>query len=167
MTCIQKVESDRQCHGLDMRSFLMLPMQRVTRYPLLVYAMLDRVEPGTHQHTTASRALHLANQVVRNCNEGARRMERTEQLLEIERRLVYKSADLKRIALVSSGRHVVKSGPITQLLERRHKSAFPQSILSCKYMCLAKLNVLQSKQRARNIHLFLFSDLLLIAKKKA
>lgn len=126
MTCIQKVESDRQCHGLDMRSFLMLPMQRVTRYPLLVYAMLDRVEPGTHQHTTASRALHLANQVVRNCNEGARRMERTEQLLEIERRLVYKSADLKRIALVSSGRHVVKSGPITQLLERRHKSMFVQ-----------------------------------------
>lgn len=33
--------------------------------------------------------------VVRNCNEGARKMERTEQLLEIERRLLYKSADLK------------------------------------------------------------------------
>ena len=34
-------------------------------------------------------------QVVINCNEGARRMERTEQLLEIERRLVYKSSDLR------------------------------------------------------------------------
>uniref|UniRef100_A0A915E303 Ephexin-1 n=1 Tax=Ditylenchus dipsaci TaxID=166011 RepID=A0A915E303_9BILA len=154
VTCVQKIESDRQCQGLDMRSFLMLPMQRITRYPLLVYAILDRVErvdPTAHQHTLAARALILANQVVRNCNEGARRMERTEQLLEIERRMIYKSPDLKRIPLVSSGRYVVKSGTITQLLERRSK---------------AKLNMLQSKQRARGIYLFLFSDLLVIAKKK-
>lgn len=33
--------------------------------------------------------------MVNCCNEGARRMERTEQLLEIERRLVYKSPDLR------------------------------------------------------------------------
>jgi len=34
-------------------------------------------------------------------------MERTEQLLDIERRLVYKCADLKRVPLVSNGRYVV------------------------------------------------------------
>lgn len=63
MSCIQRLESDRQCQGLDMRSFLMLPMQRVTRYPLLVIAILDRIGTDTEQQRTAQAALHLANQV--------------------------------------------------------------------------------------------------------
>lgn len=75
----------------------MLPMQRVTRYPLLVFAIMERVEANSKQQDTANRALNLANKLVRECNEGARRMERTEQLLEIERRLVYDSADLKLV----------------------------------------------------------------------
>ncbi|VDK42483.1 unnamed protein product [Gongylonema pulchrum] len=91
----QRLESDRLCQGLDMRSFLMLPMQRVTRYPLLVIAILERTHQDTTNYQTAQIALHLANHIVTCCNEGARRMDRTEQLLEIERRLVYKSSDLR------------------------------------------------------------------------
>uniref|UniRef100_A0A7E4ZZV4 DH domain-containing protein n=1 Tax=Panagrellus redivivus TaxID=6233 RepID=A0A7E4ZZV4_PANRE len=147
VTCVTRIEADRRCHGLDMRSFLMLPMQRITRYPLLVYAILERVNPETVAHKNAAKALLLANQVVRNCNEGARRMERTEQLLDIDRRLVYKSADLKRVPLVTSGRYVVKNGQVTEVFERRSKG------------------LLQSKQKTRGLHLFLFSDMLLIAKK--
>jgi hypothetical protein len=63
MLAVSRLEADRRCHGLDMRSFLMLPMQRVTRYPLLVYAILDRTRPATEQNTSASRALHLASVV--------------------------------------------------------------------------------------------------------
>lgn len=63
MSCIQRLESDRQCQGLDMRSFLMLPMQRVTRYPLLVIAILDRIPTESEQHKTAQMALHFANHV--------------------------------------------------------------------------------------------------------
>uniref|UniRef100_A0A1I8AW79 DH domain-containing protein n=1 Tax=Steinernema glaseri TaxID=37863 RepID=A0A1I8AW79_9BILA len=148
LTCIQRLESDRQCQGLDMRSFLMLPMQRVTRYPLLVYAIFNRVKPATPQHDTASYALRMANVVVTNCNEGARKMDRTEQLLQIESVLLYKSAELKRIPLVNSTRYLVKSGEVTQLVERRTKG------------------LLQSKTRLRSLYFFLFSDLLLVTKKK-
>ncbi|TMS34719.1 hypothetical protein L596_002254 [Steinernema carpocapsae] len=149
LSCIQRLESDRQCQGLDMRSFLMLPMQRVTRYPLLVYAIFNRIKTeSSPQHETASYALRKAHEVVTNCNEGARKMERTEQLLQIESVLVYKSADLKRIALVNSNRYLVKSGDLTQIVERRTKG------------------LLQSKTRPRNLYFFLFSDLLLVTKKK-
>ncbi|VDD86269.1 unnamed protein product [Enterobius vermicularis] len=148
MSCIQRLESDRQCQGLDMRSFLMLPMQRVTRYPLLVIAILDRIGTDTEQQRTAQAALHLANQVVISCNEGARRMERTEQLLEIERRLIYKSSDLRRIPLVSSGRYLVKQGSLMHLTEIKPKT------------------ILQPRQHAHSLYLFLFSDILMITKKK-
>ncbi|KAK6026746.1 hypothetical protein OSTOST_07269, partial [Ostertagia ostertagi] len=89
LNAVSRMEADKQCQGLDMRSFLMLPMQRVTRYPLLVYAILDRLQRGCDEY-----------EVVGECNEGARRMERTEQLLEVDSRLIYKDPDLKKIALV-------------------------------------------------------------------
>ncbi|VDL80278.1 unnamed protein product [Nippostrongylus brasiliensis] len=135
LAAVSKMESDKQCQGLDMRSFLMLPMQRVTRYPLLVYAILDRLQRDQRK-------------VVGECNEGARRMERTEQLLEVDSRLVYKDPDLKKIALVSNCRFLVKRGSLVQLMERKNR------------------NILQGKQKTRNVYIFLFSDLILVTKKK-
>uniref|UniRef100_A0A8R1E0Q3 Uncharacterized protein n=1 Tax=Caenorhabditis japonica TaxID=281687 RepID=A0A8R1E0Q3_CAEJA len=148
LAAVQRLEENKQCQGLDMRSFLMLPMQRITRYPLLLYAILDRISTTDDRYKTATEALTSSNRVVRECNEGARRMERTEQLLEIDRRLVYKDADLKRIPLVSNSRYLVKKGVLTQLVERRSS------------------NILQSRQKARTLHVFLFSDMIMITKKK-
>ncbi|KAJ1354139.1 hypothetical protein KIN20_010973 [Parelaphostrongylus tenuis] len=145
---VSKMEADKQCQGLDMRSFLMLPMQRVTRYPLLVYAILDRLQREGNEYEVTTRALNAANKVVGECNEGARRMERTEQLLDIDSRLIYKDPDLKKIALVSNSRYLVKRGSLVQLLERKNR------------------NILQGKQKTRNIYIFLFSDIILVTKKK-
>ncbi|EFP06951.1 CRE-TAG-218 protein [Caenorhabditis remanei] len=148
LSAVQRLEENKQCQGLDMRSFLMLPMQRITRYPLLLYAILDRIPTSDERYKTATDALTSSNRVVRDCNEGARRMERTEQLLDIDRRLIYKDADLKRIPLVSNSRYLVKKGVLTQLVERRSS------------------NILQSRQKARTLHVFLFSDMIMITKKK-
>ncbi|KIH62019.1 RhoGEF domain protein [Ancylostoma duodenale] len=148
LTAVSRMEADKQCQGLDMRSFLMLPMQRVTRYPLLVYAILDRLKRGCDEYEVATKALHAANRVVGECNEGARRMERTEQLLEVDSRLIYKDPDLKKIALVSNCRYLVKRGSLVQLMERKNR------------------NILQGKQKTRNVYIFLFSDIILVTKKK-
>ncbi|CAJ0564593.1 unnamed protein product, partial [Mesorhabditis spiculigera] len=148
LSAVGRLESDKQCQGLDMRSFLMLPMQRITRYPLLIYAILERQPIGSEKHRNAAKALALANQVVSSCNEGARRMERTEQLLEVDRRLVYKDSELKRVALVSAHRHLVKRGCLYEISERGPKS------------------LLHSRPKARHVYLFLFSDLLIITKQK-
>ncbi|CAG9538273.1 unnamed protein product [Cercopithifilaria johnstoni] len=148
LACIQRLEGDRLCQGLDMRSFLMLPMQRVTRYPLLMIAILEHTQQDTTNYQTAQIALHMANHIVTCCNEGARHMERTEQLLEIERHLVYKSSDLRRIPLVSSGRYLVKRGSLTCLNERRTKK------------------LLNTRQQFQSIYIFLFSDIIMLTKKK-
>lgn len=47
-----------------MRSFLVLPAQRITRYRLLVYAILSRINnTEVLQHSIATRAYNLASQV--------------------------------------------------------------------------------------------------------
>ncbi|KAK6104181.1 RhoGEF domain family protein [Brugia pahangi] len=148
LSCIQRLESDRLCQGLDMRSFLMLPMQRVTRYPLLMIAILEHAQQDAANYQTAQIALYLANHIVTCCNEGARHMERTEQLLEIERRLVYKSSDLRRIPLVSSGRYLVKRGSLICLNEKRSKK------------------LLNTRQQFQSIYIFLFNDIIMLTKKK-
>lgn len=38
------LESDSKCQSLSLHSFLMLPMQRITRLPLLVDAILSRMD---------------------------------------------------------------------------------------------------------------------------
>uniref|UniRef100_A0A915MYU5 DH domain-containing protein n=1 Tax=Meloidogyne javanica TaxID=6303 RepID=A0A915MYU5_MELJA len=155
-SCIQRLEKDRECHGLDIRSFLMLPMQRITRYPLLIDAILQWLHQDQHQHSLATRALTLANQAVHNCNEGARRMEHTEKMLDIESRLIYKCKDLKRIALVTSGRYVVKSGQLIQLAEKRNGESKTKLALAAR----------SGGMKARPLAFFLFNDLLLITKRR-
>ena len=75
-------------------------------------------------------------------------MERTEQLLELDRRIIYKDADLKRIPLVNSSRYLVKRGTLTQVVDRSTKG------------------ILQNRSKARSLHIFLFNDMLMITKKK-
>lgn len=40
---LQRLESDSKCQSLSLHSFLMLPMQRITRLPLLVDAILSQM----------------------------------------------------------------------------------------------------------------------------
>ncbi len=42
MNVVKSIEEDPKCQLLRMDSFLMLPMQRITRLPLLVNAIIQR-----------------------------------------------------------------------------------------------------------------------------
>lgn len=62
---IHELESNSACQSLTLHSFLMLPMQRITRMPLLVDAILSRMDPTTdnHDYKTLEIALATINQV--------------------------------------------------------------------------------------------------------
>ena len=55
-------------------------MQRITRLPLLVDAVRHRIDPGTERHKSASKAMEHLNAVVKQCNDGAKKMLQTEQM---------------------------------------------------------------------------------------
>lgn len=60
---IKRLERNPACQGLPMISFLLLPMQRITRLPLLVDAICHRLEPDTPKHKSACKALDALNKV--------------------------------------------------------------------------------------------------------
>lgn len=60
---LRRLESSPVCQSLAMHSFLMLPMQRITRLPLLVDAIFHRLESGTPEYERCRMALATLNKV--------------------------------------------------------------------------------------------------------
>ncbi|XP_078337399.1 uncharacterized protein LOC111137825 isoform X4 [Crassostrea virginica] len=144
---IKRLERNPSCQGLPMISFLLLPMQRITRLPLLVDAICHRLEPDTPKHRSAGKALDALNKVVKKCNDGAKKMQQTEQMCHLARNLEFK---VKEIPLISASRFLVKQGELTRLVTDS-TSRFP----------LGKRA--SSKQP---VYIYLFNDLLIVTKRK-
>ncbi|CAL1290791.1 unnamed protein product [Larinioides sclopetarius] len=147
---LKKLESNAVCQGLDMHSFLMLPMQRITRLPLLIDAIFHRLSPDSPIYESCKMALATLNKLVAECNEGARKMERMEEMLVISQQLDFK--DCKGLGLLSASRWLVKKGELVQLLlDNSSRRTFGRSSRWCKIQ----------------LYLFLFTDLLVVTRKKS
>jgi neuronal guanine nucleotide exchange factor len=144
-----QLESNPICQLLSLHSFLMLPMQRITRLPLLIDAVLTRLSQTDDEYTTCQLALATLNKIVQNCNEDARKMERMEEILILSRQLYFPS-EIKAVPIISSVRWLVRKGELTHLVWRGDEG---------------KLTFGKKFSRIQ-IHMFLFTDLLVITKKK-
>ncbi|XP_046850835.1 rho guanine nucleotide exchange factor 26-like isoform X2 [Xenia sp. Carnegie-2017] len=149
---LSKLERDPCVLGLTLQSFLVLPMQRVTRYPLLVDAIVRRCEPGHKEYYKTDTALKAVNQVVHKCNEGARKEERKDEMIEISKIIAF--IRISPIRVIVDDRWLLRRGPL-QLLEDEKKSTFSNT-----------LRGRFKKYRVKPIYLFLFNDLLIVTKKK-
>ncbi|XP_041378326.1 serine-rich adhesin for platelets-like isoform X2 [Gigantopelta aegis] len=146
---VRRLEQNPQCQSLPMSSFLLLPMQRITRLPLLVDSVCHRLEPGTDRHTVSQKALQCLNRVVKRCNDGAKKMQQTEQMCLLVNHFDFK---VKEIPLVSASRYLVKQGELTRIVsDTGSRIPFGKAFRG---------------STKHNIWLFLFNDILLIAKKK-
>ncbi|XP_071514753.1 uncharacterized protein Exn isoform X2 [Panulirus ornatus] len=149
MEVLSRLESSPVCQSLAMHSFLMLPMQRITRLPLLVDAIFHRLEYGTPMWNEYKVALATLTAIVAECNEGARKMERMEEMLILSRQLDFR--EVKAIPLISASRWLVKKGELIRLTWRENdaKLTFGKRISKC------------------TLYFFLFTDLLVVTKKKS
>ncbi|VFV36724.1 ephexin-1 isoform 1 [Lynx pardinus] len=96
---IAQLELDPKCRGLPLSSFLILPFQRITRLKLLVQNILKRVEERSERECTALDAHKELEMVVKACNEGVRKMSRTEQMISIQKKMEFKiKGELRQMA---------------------------------------------------------------------
>ncbi|KAM6961463.1 rho guanine nucleotide exchange factor 26-like [Aplochiton taeniatus] len=141
---LTRIESHPDCRNLPMISFLILPMQRVTRLPLLMDTICQKTPKESDQYEECKKALQAVSKVVRKCNEGARTMERTEMMYTINSQLEFK---IKPFPLVSSSRWMVKRGELRAFVE-------PSSIFL-------------KRTTRQQVYLLLFNDVLIVTKKKS
>ncbi|KAL2103223.1 hypothetical protein ACEWY4_000091 [Coilia grayii] len=141
---LKRIEGSSECGGLPMISFLILPMQRVTRLPLLMDTICQKTPDQTAEYFAAWWALKAISKLVKSCNDGARKMERTEQMYTMQKQMDF--GKIKPFPLVSSSRGLVKSGELG--------------------VCAEELSVFWKPFSHRSYFLFLFNDVLILTKKK-
>ncbi|CAL7941653.1 unnamed protein product [Xylocopa violacea] len=109
---VSQIEARPACQSLSLHSFLMLPMQRITRLPLLADAVLSKLPIEHEDRSQWEKVLSSLSYVVAECNEGARAAVKEMEIENLARKLDY-SVKIKPIVL--KGKHLVKSGPVVQL----------------------------------------------------
>ncbi|XP_037939998.1 rho guanine nucleotide exchange factor 19 [Teleopsis dalmanni] len=152
------LEGDSTCCGLNLHSFLMLPMQRITRLPLLIDAVFSKVSPNDDEYDNWKMTLAIMNKIVTQCNEAANRCEQAYEIERISRQLEFPTT-IRALAIAPVGvpapgskpRFLVKKGELTHLIWRGDD-----------------IKLTFGKKFSKSIiYAFLFSDLLVLTKRKS
>ncbi|GAA5912265.1 hypothetical protein JCM6882_005211 [Rhodosporidiobolus microsporus] len=125
--------------GLELDHLLLEPMQRVTRYPLLINQMLRYTEPDHSDYPALLRALEIAEATLSDINEAVRSHEN-------ESKLAYLSDNIE-LPGMSSG-HLNLTAP-TRLLGKRH---------------ILREGKVEKARSGRKLSAYLFNDLLIFTE---
>uniref|UniRef100_A0A672GKP9 Intersectin 2b n=1 Tax=Salarias fasciatus TaxID=181472 RepID=A0A672GKP9_SALFA len=77
---LKKIATDYRCKGMPLSSFLLKPMQRITRYPLHIKNILECTAEGHADRGHLKEALERAEELCQQVNEGVREKENSERL---------------------------------------------------------------------------------------
>ncbi|KAM9309249.1 uncharacterized protein arhgef5 isoform 1-T1 [Pholidichthys leucotaenia] len=138
---VEKLEKSSVCQRLPLRSFLVLPFQRITRLKLLVQNIVKRTTPGTPEAKQAIKALKQLEKLIQESNDSISQMKNIESLVNLSGKVDF---ECKTLPLVKQHRKVVREGPVTQLMDF----------------------FLKGTERERSVYLHLFNDYLVVSLPK-
>nr|XP_033781124.1 uncharacterized protein LOC117350716 isoform X2 [Geotrypetes seraphini] len=141
---LERLESDPVCQRLSLKSFLILPFQRITRLKLLVQNILKRTQLGSNEEAEATQAHNVLEKLIKDCNENIQRMRSTEELIFLSQKIQF---ECKIFPLISQSRRLVKHG----------------ELLSLEYTTSLSFKL---KLTPRPIYLHLFNDCLLLSRPR-
>ncbi|XP_039611536.1 rho guanine nucleotide exchange factor 19-like isoform X1 [Polypterus senegalus] len=142
---LKMLEDQRVCQRQPLKSFLVLPFQRITRLKIVLENVLRLTDAESTTLESLKKAVAAISEIVCECNESVRRMKQTEELVLLEKSLEF--FKVKSIPLITRGRWLVRQGGLLQVV-------IEESVASYRYRAL------------KSVHLHLFNDLLLVSQKK-
>ncbi|NWR99066.1 ARHGQ factor, partial [Motacilla alba] len=137
---LSRIESHEDCRNLPMISFLILPMQRVTRLPLLMDTICQKTPKDSAKYENCKQALKEVSKV---------RSPVIPEYFQGKMDFGGLQCDflaLQPFPLVSSSRWLVKRGELTAYVE--------------------DTGLFSKRTSKQQVYFFLFNDVLIITKKK-
>lgn len=104
--CAAKL-AEPQTRGLQLRDFLIKPVQRLCKYPLLLREVLRHTDPGSPEYKEIEEAKRLLDATVDQVNEHSRLKENQMKVIEVQEKL-----DGYPTPLVEPQRRLCKEGPL-------------------------------------------------------
>ncbi|OCT71248.1 hypothetical protein XELAEV_18034226mg, partial [Xenopus laevis] len=139
---LSRLESDPMCQRLGLKSFLILPFQRIIRLRLLLQNILKRSAPGSVDELQATQAHNAVEKLIRDCNESVQRMKDTEELILLNQKIQF---ECKIFPLISQSRRLIKHSEVSAL----------------------EMNSISFKLKiTRAVYLHLFNDCLLLSRTR-
>ncbi|XP_075053313.1 intersectin-1 isoform X5 [Mixophyes fleayi] len=77
---VKRLAMDPRCKGMPLSSFILKPMQRVTRYPLIIKNIIENTPENHPDHSHLKHALEKAEELCSQVNEGVREKENSDRL---------------------------------------------------------------------------------------
>ncbi|XP_048880399.1 uncharacterized protein arhgef5 isoform X2 [Brienomyrus brachyistius] len=136
---VETLERSPVCQRLPLRSFLVLPFQRITRLKLLVQNIVKRSVSNTKEEVQAIKALKLLEKLIKESNDSITQMKSIESLVSLSFKVDF---GCKTLPLVSQSRRLIREGSVAE-------------------MCDFAL-----KETERTVYLHLFNDYLLLSLQK-
>nr|XP_019945176.1 PREDICTED: intersectin-1-like [Paralichthys olivaceus] len=118
---LKRLAMDPRCKGMPLSSFLLKPMQRVTRYPLIIKNTLENTPESHPDHSHLKAALEKAEELCSQVNEGVREKENSDRLEWIQAHVQCEGLSEVTKPLGSSGSDKVFSSK-THLQYRMYKT---------------------------------------------
>uniref|UniRef100_UPI00398E92FE rho guanine nucleotide exchange factor 19 n=1 Tax=Pristiophorus japonicus TaxID=55135 RepID=UPI00398E92FE len=140
---LKKLEEQPMCQRQLLKSFLILPFQRITRLKILLENILTLTSPECPMTASVRKAVEAIGEIVHECNENVKTMRQIEELVSLEKQLEF--ASTKSLPLISQTRFLVKEGELNEI-------SGPESGH-------------QTGNATKSIHLHLFNDFLLLSRK--
>ncbi|NWU59929.1 ARHGQ factor, partial [Dromas ardeola] len=142
---LSRIESHEDCRNLPMISFLILPMQRVTRLPLLMDTICQKTPKDSPKYENCKQALKEVSKVWR---KGPLTVGKPLPVVAGLRGCIFMPFRLcsPPFPLVSSSRWLVKRGELTAYVE--------------------DTGLFSKRTSKQQVYFFLFNDVLIITKKK-
>ncbi|CCM04566.1 uncharacterized protein FIBRA_06747 [Fibroporia radiculosa] len=122
---LQRLREDPAARNLDLSSYLLVPMQRITRYPLLIRQILHYTESTDDRHFI-ERSLEGAEKILDHINESIREVEGRERLKTISKDLWVGQGrlDLTAPTRYMGSRKLLKEGLLMKAKSGRRLRAF-------------------------------------------
>ncbi|KAJ3219754.1 cytochrome c oxidase subunit 1 [Dinochytrium kinnereticum] len=137
------------CRGLDIGGFLLKPVQRICKYPLLLKELLKHTAEDHPDHENLKNAFDLINSVVDTVNERRRFVENQQKMLSAVAKL-----DFDKYQLVHEpSRRFVMEGGLTRYAPHSIISTTQQrwAVLLSDCFILARTGILSGKMQVTRI----------------
>ncbi|KAI7900770.1 uncharacterized protein BX663DRAFT_516465 [Cokeromyces recurvatus] len=82
---LKTAQNRPECRSLDLSHFLLEPVQRITRYPLLLRQILNCTSKKHPDYTLVRSSLSIAQRILEDVNEETRRYESSQKVSELTR----------------------------------------------------------------------------------
>lgn len=154
-----------ECNGLDLGSFLLEPVQRIARYPLLLRHIQKFTQPDSEENSVLALAIAESQDLLNRLNAAMAEAENEVKVLSIQRRLSQaRPLSHSRAALSFDAMDLLPSGWKHKLDPALLPADFSGLTRALGARQLLKSGLWVKLKSRRKFLVFLFSDFLLFAE---